>query len=487
MTTIKDLLEALGGRLLAGGATLDAAVVPLGSVATDSRLTEQGNIFWALRGSNYDGNNFANEAFQHGAAGAVVSRDIEVPEGRWAVVVSDTQQALLDWATWNRRRFTGTLIAVTGSVGKTTTRQMIHTVLQARLSGTASPRNFNNHLSVPLSMLAIEPCHDYAVLELAAGQSGEIAALAALCRPKVAVITQIGDAHLGGAGNRQGMAAAKAELLAALPADGRAVLGEDPWLRSVAAGCRADITWVGNGPECDLRAVDVTSAHGKVTFRVAMAKKSHEPSLRLDEAGSENAVETVSRLRFSVPVWGQHHATSALMAVAVGRMMGFDLEDIAATLEKFEPVPMRCEVRDIRGATIINDAYNASPTAMLAALDLVREFDAPGRRIVVCGDMGDLGDRAVALHWQLGKEIVNRGGAELVIACGEYSRHVTAGARAAGLVRTRAIPCDTIEDAMPFLGQAILPGDVVLVKGSRIMGMERVVEALEQYPKRRSA
>ena len=168
-------------------------------------------------------------------------------------------------------------------------------------------------------------------------------------------------------------------------------------------------------------------------------------------------------------------------------MMGFDLEEIAAALADYQAVPMRCEVTEIRGATIINDTYNSNPTAMRAALELLRDFDAAGRRIVICGDMAELGSQSIALHWQMGKDIVQIGGAELVIACGRFARHVTAGARSTGLDRARAVPCDTIEDAMPYVGQAVLPGDIVLVKGSRVMAMERLIEALKQYPQRKSA
>ncbi|MBN2475854.1 MAG: UDP-N-acetylmuramoyl-tripeptide--D-alanyl-D-alanine ligase [Pirellulales bacterium] len=479
MNTLRDLCTAVGGQLLAGDASCDAARL-VGTVAIDSRRVERDDVFWALKGPNHDGADFVAEAFHRGAAGAVASREVRVPAGRWAVRVDDTHDALYAWARHKRCHFTGILIAVTGSVGKTTTRQMIHTVLQTRLHGTASPQNYNNHVGVPLSMLAIEPQHDYAVLELGASRPGEIAALAELCAPKVGVITHIGDAHLSGFGGQRGIADAKAELLAALPPDGRAVLGDDPWLRLVAEKCDAPIAWVGCDDRSDVRAIDVHSGQGQLRFRVVTRRPGDSLAVgRADCRGSDR--------EFAVPVWGRHHLTSALVAVAIGRMMGFDLDEMADALERFQSVPMRCEVREIRGATIINDTYNASPGAMQATLRLMRDFDPPGRRIVVLGDMAELGERAVALHWQLGKRVVTIGQGELLIACGRFARHVVAGARAAGLPRARAIPCDRVEQALPYLGQAIQPGDVVLVKGSRMMAMERVVEALDNYPRRRGA
>jgi UDP-N-acetylmuramoyl-tripeptide--D-alanyl-D-alanine ligase len=176
-----------------------------------------------------------------------------------------------------------------------------------------------------------------------------------------------------------------------------------------------------------------------------------------------------------------------LCAIAVARMLGFDMNEIAVALASYEVAPMRCKVVEIQGATVIDDTSDSDPAAMRAALELLRDFDTVGRRIVICGDMAELGPRSIALHWQLGKDIVEIGEAELVIACGQFARHVTAGARSTGLVRSRAVPCDTVEEAMPFVGQAVLPGDIVLVKGSRVVAMERIVEALRQFPRRRSA
>jgi UDP-N-acetylmuramoyl-tripeptide--D-alanyl-D-alanine ligase len=195
----------------------------------------------------------------------------------------------------------------------------------------------------------------------------------------------------------------------------------------------------------------------------------------------------VDGCRFIVPVWGRHHLMSALAAVAVGRLMGIEAPEIAGALARFEPVPMRCEIIQRRGATIINDAYNSNPTAMRAALELLRDFDALGRRIVVFGDMGELGRESARLHCELGKEVFAMARADLLIACGEFADRVVAGAREAGMPRAKTISCLETEQSLPYLAQAIQPGDVVLVKGSRMMAMERIVDVLEKFPRRRTA
>lgn len=494
MTTVGQLCKAIEGRLIVGRLATGAEEQPVGQVGIDTRTLSAGEVFWALRGPRRDGAAFVSDAFARGAAGVVAAADVEVPDGRWAIRVDDPQDALWRAAAWHRGRFCGTPIAVTGSVGKTTTRQMIHTVLSARLRGSASLRNYNNHIGLPLSLLGVEPEHDYAVLEIGASRRGEIAALAGLCTPRLGVITRIGEAHLAGFGNRQAIAESKAELLAALPEDGHAILGEDPWLRSVAARCLAPATWVGTNSHCTLQATDVKTTRGQLSFRIRENEIQEAVESRRSERGERRCGEetpdvcfSVEDCQFEVPVWGRHHLTAVLCAVAVGRLLGLDFDEMAVALRDYRAVAMRCEVSEIRGATVVNDAYNASPTAMLAALKLMRDLDAPGRRIAVLGDMDELGEESARLHWELGRQAVAVGNADMLIACGRFARHVVAGARAAGMPRTRAIPCNVIEQTLPYLGQAILPGDTVLVKGSRTVGMERIVEALNQYPTRRTA
>ncbi len=463
MATLDDLQNAIGGRRVwAAGPDAATDRAALGRVVIDSRQVEPGDVFWGLAGRHCDGSDFADEAFARGAAGAVVQKPVHAPDGQWALVVSDSLQALGAWAAWHRERFRGTVIAVTGSVGKTTTRQMIHTVLRGRLRGTASPQNYNNQVGLPLSMLQMEAEDDYAVLELGASGPGEIAALAALCRPAIGVITHVGDAHLGGFGSRRGIAEAKAELLDALPPEGLAILGDDPWLKRLRHRSAAPAIVVGRSTECELAAAEVAWGEGTLSF-------------------------TLEGRRFEVPVWGRHHLTAILAAIAAGRRLGCSIGEMAEALRNFAPLPMRCEVTQVRGATIINDTYNASPAAMLAALELLRDFDARGRRIVVFGDMLELGEESAAIHRRLGDCVVTLSGADLLIACGQFAPYVVAGARAAGMPASRSLSCRQPEETMSYLGQAILPGDVVLVKGSRALGMERMIEAMHTYPQRRIA
>ncbi len=443
--TVKQLHEIVGGRLrLATLAPRHGEMARVGRVVTDSRQVQHGDVFWGLPGSQFDGAQFVGDGFARGAEGVVVGQKYVQPApGCWSLEVDDARQSLVKLACWNRGRSSGRVVAVTGSVGKTTTRQMIRAVLEQQFCGIGSPKNYNNHVGVPLSMLAMEPRHDFAVLELAASAAGEIGCLAELCRPQVGVITRIGDAHLGGFGSLDAVAAAKAELLATLPSDGYAVLaGDDARLRRLASGCRAKVVWFGRSLENDLVATNVESRDGRLSF-------------------------DVDGTHMSVAVWGRHHLCSALAAVAVGRIFGMRDVEISRGLCDFEPPPMRCQIFKVGGATIIDDSYNASPVAMRAALELLRNINAPGRRIVVCGDMRELGEAAGRLHRHLGDQVVTVCGADMLLACGKYRDEVVDGARTAGMPMSRAVAVTDVEQLMVHCQDVVQPGDVLLIKGSR--------------------
>lgn len=451
--TPSQLLSATSGRWHAG--TPACADEPmLGGFVIDSREVAPGDVFWALGGRQVHGADFAEEAFARGAAGVVSDQQVTAPPARFAILVPDAVEALAHAAGWRRQHFEGRVIAVTGSVGKTTTRQLIDHVLRPSYRGTASRRNHNNHLGVPLSMLAWSADQHYAVLELGASAVGEIRTLAELAAPHVGVITRIAEAHLAGFGSRESILSAKAELLGSLPLDGLAVLnGDDPQLRRLATRPGVRSVWVGRGLDNDMVATRIRSARGR---------------LELSIAGQA----------FCAPLWGRHHVASVLAAVAVGREFGLADAQMAEALAEFKPPPMRCEVSTLRGAAVINDAYNSSPTAMRAALELLRDFDAPGKRFVVCGDMRELGHESIRLHRTLGDEVVTLCGADTLVACGEFADDVVAGAQAAGMPPRNTIVCAGPEQAARYVSRMLAPGDVVLVKGSRATEMDRCVAAL---------
>ena len=454
--TLNELRRVVEGELAPQSSAIDASR-RLSRVVIDSRDVHEGDLFWALEGARYDGAQFADEAFRRGAVGVVAgSREITTPPGRWALSVGDSQQALWQLARHRRRQFRGKLVAVTGSAGKTTVRHMIHAVLGRRLDGVTSPKNYNNHVGLPLAMLALEPNLDYAVLELGASARGEIARLAGLCTPEIGVVTSIGDAHLGSFGSRRAILESKTELLAALPADGVGIVnGDDVTLVQAAGRFSARMVTVGRGADCDLCAIDVCCKGGWLSF-------------------------SLDGMRFGVPIWGRHHLTSALAAIAVGRLLGVRDAEIAEALARFDPPPMRCRVVGHRGMTIIDDSYNASPSSMTAALDLLRDYNAAGRKVVVCGDMRELGGANAVRHRVLGGEIVTRAGADLLLACGEMADVVVRAARDAGMPKENTFTFRRVEDCAVRLDDLLEASDVVLVKGSRALGMERLVHELKR-------
>lgn len=436
----------------------DGETTLVGPVVADSREVEPDEVFWGLVGSRFNGAHFAEEAFVRGASGVVVSgRRVEPWAGRWALEVEDSQRSMWQLAAWNRSRCSTPIVAVSGTVGKSTTRQMIDTVLGYRLSGPTCSKHCNNRIGVPLTLLGLEKWHQYGVAEIAATQAGEVGRMARLARPQIAVITNIGAAPPARFNSPAALAQAYAELLDELPQGGMAILNaDDPALRRLAGRWAGRTVWIGRGTDCDVSAADVTSCEGHLRFRV-------------------------DGQLFDIAVWGRHHLTSALAAIVVGRSFGLELREIATALAGFRPLAMLCDATNIGGMSIVNDACDSDPVSMTAALDLLREIEAPGRRIVVCGDYRELGGEGAAAAWhqRLGEELVNRCGADLLIVCGRNAAKVAAAAVAAGMPADQAIACGRWEEALERLASVARAGDAVLVKGSRAMGMERIVEGFK--------
>ncbi len=451
--TLRELETATGGRAIA----CDPTAVSFERVTTDSRTARPGDLFWALPGKARDGHEFVADAVNHGAVACVVQENKTVA-GVPAVVVPDVLQGLQDFARSHRQRRDALVIGVTGTVGKTTTREMLHAALSPVFAGCRSRKNFNNHIGLPLSVLDIEPSHEFAVLEMAASRRGEIAQLAEIARPEVGVLTSIGVAHLDGFGTVETIAATKAELLESLPASGFAVInGDDARCCAVSARAKCPVITVGEGTNNRLRATAI-------------------------EADSRSLRFTVDGTTYAISAVGRHHLVAGLAAVAVARELGVKPVDLAEGLSRFVPVAGRCVVKQRRPWTLIDDTYNANPTSAEAACRLLADWNDHdsndhGHRILVLADMLELGVEAANWHASIGACAATLG-IDGLVAVGHYAADLLAGARRAGMQSEQLAQCDELDVVAAVLDCWLEPGDVVLVKGSRSMRMERVVEQL---------
>lgn len=434
-----------GGRLLLGA-------------SSDSRQVAEGDLFVAIPGRTADGHDFVGAAAARGAAAALVSRLPAGAGGLPLILAEDTVAALGRLAAAWRRKFKPTVVAVTGSVGKTTTRDLAAAVLARHFPVLKAEGNLNTEVGVPLTLLRLGPEHRVAVLELAMRGPGQIAYLARLARPAVGVLTVIGEAHLELLGSQEAIARAKGELLEALPPDGLAVLNaDDPWQRSLAGLARSPILWYGLGPGSQVSAAD------------------------LEEAGIDGVAFTLrapggQAARVRLPWPGRHHVLDALAAAAVGLSLGVPLADVALALGEASLSEMRWQVERLGGVTVVNDAYNASPASMLAALSALAR--AGGRRVAVLGEMLELGPRSEEGHRAVGRAAASA--CDLLVAVGRGAEILADEALLAGLEEDRVHRCPSADEAAELVAGMVRPGDVVLLKGSRAVGLERVARSLRQ-------
>lgn len=454
---VADIASATSGTVLAGQPDLLVT-----SVTTDSRQVAPGSLFFALRGARYDGHEFVAVAAQAGAAAVVVEQPVEASAAQ--VCVADTTKALGDLARWTRLRQSVRVIAVTGSNGKTTTKEMIAAVCAAaqfpapRNRILKSEGNENNHIGLPRTLLRLQGDEAVAVLEMGMNHPGEIARLAEIAQPDYAVITNIGSAHLEAfGGSMAGVAAAKTELFAGLGSGAvMAVNLDDEWVRRLATRFPARQVTFGADGEVRARAVVDLNLDG-IAFDLQIGAATARVRLRMV---------------------GRHNVSNALAAAAIGHAMGLSCEAIAAGLERTLPTAMRMQIARLgNGVTVINDTYNANPSSAEAALVALRRFS--GRPVVVLGEMRELGDEARRAHRFIGERAAALG-VHALIMLGTYAEDMAAGARDGGLPATAMEVCGSHAEAAAAVMARWQPGDIVLIKGSRSMKMEEVVRLLAQ-------
>jgi len=450
--SVDDLVRLTGGRALARSDR------PIRGAAVDSRSVEPGQLFVALPGERTDGHLHLDEAVARGAAALLVTRGIEdvAPFGDVSIVrVADGLAALGSVAAGWRRRFDPLVVGITGSIAKTSTKEAVATVLAASRQTLKTEGNQNNEVGLPLTLLRLGPEHEAAVLEMGMYVSGEIADLAAMARPSIGVVTAVQAVHLSRIGTLEAIERAKGELLEALPADGTAVLNaDDPIVTRMDERTVARAVRYGFDESADVRAVDIVSS-GTAGMR-----------FRLRTRAGERPV--------TIPALGRLSVHNAAAAAAVGLAAGLDLDTIAGALAGGWAAPHRVELVRLRGATIIDDSYNASPGSVTAALELLANL--PGRHVAVLGEMLELGEGHETGHLAVGEAAA--GVAELLIVVGAGARGIAVGAVEAGLDASRIHAVADAEAALDALEPRLRDGDVVLVKASRGIGLDRVVDGL---------
>jgi len=452
LLTVQEVVRALHGALVGGDLG-----VPVTGVSIDSRSVEGGEAFFAIRGYRLDGHAFVGDAAARGASCLVVHHlPDEIPLHVPVILVEDTTRALGRLALFHRNRFSVPVVAVTGSNGKTTTKEMVAAILAGLGPVLKSEASFNNQWGLPLTLLRLRSEHQAVALELGANQHGEIATLAGIARPSVGIVTTVAAAHTEFFGSLEEVQREKSSLVRAIPPEGCVILnGDDARVREMVSGARCPVLFYGMSAEADVRALGpIDETVDGVSFTLAI-----------------RGVRSPVRLAFA----GRHNVLNALAGAAAGTALGLALPQIVEGLERARPLKGRCVWRRAGAVRILDDTYNANPAAVQAALAVLARARGAGRILVALGDMLELGETAEAAHRDVGRKVAQLGAVEFV-GVGPLARHAVAAAREAGLSESHH--AETTEDAVALLLKRLAPGDYLLVKGSRGMRMERVVDAL---------
>lgn len=448
-----ELIKAVDGQLLWGNPNK-----VFEGITTDSRKVTKDNLFIPLVGEKFDGHDYIEQCFNSGATVCLTQKTIPETVDCTAVFVKDTAKALRDLATWHRNKYNIPVVGITGSVGKTSTKDMIACVLAKKYEVLKTQGNFNNEIGLPLTLMNLEEKHEAAVIEMGMSGFGEISRLTAVAQPNIAVITNIGVSHIEKLGSRQGILKAKLEILEGLQPGGLVVLnGDDPLLREQRGKLGFDTVFYGMDTSLDYCADNYQSM------------------------GEEGTSFTISirgtAYRVRIPVPGVHNVYNALAAIAVGVKMNIPMEIIIQGISEYSPGNMRQNIITYKGIKIINDAYNASPQSMQAAINVLEELSAKSRGIAVLGDMLEMGDMENELHYSVGSFIKDRK-IDFLITVGYASKNITQAVMDSGNNSIKICHFENNNDALNYIESIVNQGDYILIKGSRGMKMEQIAEGL---------
>ena len=446
---VKDVLAATGGTLVCGTEDFE-----ISEIVTDSRKAGANMLFVPIVGDNNDGHDFIGSAFENGAETVVTHRDIPAMAGKNIIRVRDTRIAFGDIARYYKEKYNLPTVAITGSVGKTTTKDMISAVLAMKYNTLKTQGNFNNDIGLPITIFRLEQKHEAAVLEIGMSHMGEIRYLASIAKPDVAVITNIGMSHIENLGSQENIYYSKLQICDFMDKDKLLVVnGDDKFLRRHFDRCRVVTCGIEN-KDCDLVAENIKNLGIDGTkFTVKVDGENHEVYVKIP---------------------GVHNVYNALIAIAVGRHYNVPMKDIIDGIREFLLTSMRMEIREFNGVTVINDCYNASPDSMRAALSVLHDMKAK-RKIAVLGDVLEMGTFAEKALYEVGLSIEDM---DMLVTVGDNSRFIARGASFAGIKNTKSFK--TNKEAIDCLREYLKPGDAVLVKASRGMRFEQIVDALKK-------
>ena len=448
------MVSACDGELVKGSPT-----TRFRRVNTDSRQAQAEDLFVALTGERFDGHEFIGEVAQKGAVAVVVERGCKLnPPPDCAVIqVENARRAFGQLGAAYRKDFSLPVVAVAGSNGKTSTKELIAAVLRQKFATLWSEASFNNDIGVPATLLRLEKSHQAAVFEAGTNHPGELTPLLRMIQPQFGVITNIGREHLEFFGDLAGVAAEEGTLAELLPADGKLFLnGDNEWTDRLVRRTRASVVRVGLGEGNDWRACDLRVDKQGVKFRVAGPQA---------EFGGE----------YRINLLGRHQVVNSLFALAVGAELGLSRAEMERGLAECQPAKMRLQVWEWSGVRVLDDAYNANADSMVAALQVLQELPCKGRRVAVLGDMGELGAHSENAHAEVGRRAAELGVSQL-ITVGKMAGVMAQAARDAGL--NRVIELAEVEAAVPALKSFLKAGDTVLLKASRASRLERITQAL---------